>query len=358
MPVAASVGGSRARWPARASTEPDDGSPAAPAPEPAVQGAERSPRAAVAPAPAARAAERAPPAAEGMPRVVLNRWAEAVRKTEPLELWGSSELFGAFVPEAGEPGQTPVYRRKEDDSTVLFVGEHGHWWIGTSGDGGRVKEGSVRSQRPVAPGTLPDSIAWWSEKGPNARSETGLQDWRHSVFLRFHTPEAVAAEWRKARERAATHIMLSLSGSPVDLAYDGLYYVVEDGREDGPPCFKTQTSPERWVCLGAHGRWWAGAKECIASALTEGLLRTNPVGPGVLPFAGTVQWQSWDSGSEAWVAQPRTHFRNLPQECVPPEATAAAPPRGCAKLRRRVKQFGLPAWPVEPVELSSSACQH
>ena len=138
-----------------------------------------------------------------MPRVVLNRWAEAVCKTEPLELWGSSELFGAFVPEAGEPGQTPVYRRKEDDSTVLFVGEDGHWWIGTSGDGGRVKEGSVRSQRPVAPGILPDSIAWWSEKGPNARSETGLQDWRHSVFLRFHTPEAVAAEWRKARERAA-----------------------------------------------------------------------------------------------------------------------------------------------------------
>jgi len=228
-------------------------------------------------------------------------WAEADRQKGPLELWGSAELFGTFLPEAGERGQPPVYRHKKDGSTVFFVGEDGCWWLGTSGEGGRLKEGRVRSLQSVEPGTLPgDASVAWLERGPQA--------WVRAPVLRFCTPEALAAAWRAARERAAADLVMSLSGSPGDLGYDGLYdYIAEEGREDGPPCFMHQINQERWVYLGADGCWWVGAKEFVASGLTKGRLCTSPVGPGDLPLAG-VQWQSWNSGSKAWVAEPGTSF--------------------------------------------------
>jgi hypothetical protein len=230
-------------------------------------------------------------------------WAEACRKTGPLELWGSSELFGAIVPEAGERGLPPVYRREKDDSTVFFVGQDGCWWLGAAGEGGKPKEGRVRSLQSVEPGTLPDdpSIAWL-ERGPQS-------DWSSAPALRFCTSEAVAAAWRAARGRAAADAVMSLTGSPGDLAYDGLYdYIAEEGRGDGPPCFMHQINQERWVYLGADGCWWVGAKEFVAGGLTKGRLCTSPVGPGDLPLAGAVQWQSWSSSGKAWVAQPGTSF--------------------------------------------------
>ena len=102
---------------------------------------------------------------------------------------------------------------------------------------------------------------------------------------------------------------MSLTGSPGDLDYDGLYdYIAEEGREDGPPCFMHQINQERWVYLGADGCWWVGAKEFVAGGLTKGRLCTGPVGPGGLPLDGAVQWQSWSNGSKAWVAQPGTSF--------------------------------------------------
>ncbi|CAK0905378.1 unnamed protein product [Prorocentrum cordatum] len=229
-------------------------------------------------------------------------WAEAARKTGPLELWGSSELFGAFAPEAGESGHPPVYRRSKDDGTVLFVGEDGHWWLGTSGEGGRLKEGSVRSLQSVEPGTLPDDpCVAWLERGP--------QEWSRAPALRFCTSQAVAAAWRAAREQAAAEPVMSLTGSPEDLVYDGLYdYIAEEGEEDGPPRFMHQINQERWVYLGADGCWWVGDKEFVASGLTKGLLCSGPVGPGDLPLGGAAQWQSWSSGSRVWVAQPDTRF--------------------------------------------------
>jgi len=230
-------------------------------------------------------------------------WAEACRRTGPLELWGSSELFGAFVPEAGERGLPPVYRCKKDGGSVFFVGEDGRWWLGTSCEGGRFKEGRVRSVQSVEPGTLPDdpSVAWLEKDAS--------QEWSHAPALRFCAPEAVAAAWRAAREQAAADPVLSLTGSPSDLGYDGLYdYIAEEGKEDGPPCFMHQINQERWIYLGVDGCWWVGAKEFVAGGLTKGRLCTGPVGPGDLPLAPgrAAQWQSWHSGSKAWVAQPST----------------------------------------------------
>ncbi|CAK0851523.1 unnamed protein product [Prorocentrum cordatum] len=202
-------------------------------------------------------------------------WAEAARKAGPLELWGCSELFGAFAPEeAGGRGRPPVYGRGQDGGTVLFLGQDGCWCIGTSGEGGRLKEGRIRSLQSVEPGTLPDdpSIAWL-ERGP--------QEWSRACGLRFCAPEAVAAAWRAARERAAADPVMRLEGSPGELGYDGLYdYIAEEGREDGPPCFMHQINQERWVYFGADGCWWVGDKEFVVNGLTKGRLCTSPAGGG------------------------------------------------------------------------------